>query len=273
MHEDTRAAPTLTQRATLWIIEGALLGAFMFAVAIFAPPIFLPNSPLQGLLTSDLARSAAMGIVMGLTAIALIYSPLGGRSGAQMNPAVTLAFLSLGKIRPFDAAGYIAGQFAGGLTGVLLGSLVIGTAFSEPPVHYGVTTPGSEGVVIALLVEIAMSFLIMILVLWCSSVQRTARFTGLLAGMLVALYITFLGRFSGMSINPARSLASALPAHEYQHLWIYFAGPISGTLLAARAFSALKGFFPECHCCKINHRSRVRCVHCGCEGEPAPVSG
>ena len=46
-----------------------------------------------------------MGIAMGLTAVALIYSPLGARSGAHMNPAVTLTFLRLGKIAPVDAVG------------------------------------------------------------------------------------------------------------------------------------------------------------------------
>ena len=59
-----------------------------------------------------------MGIAMGLTAIALIYSPLGRRSGAHMNPAVTLTFLRLGKIAARDAVGYVAGQFAGAALGI-----------------------------------------------------------------------------------------------------------------------------------------------------------
>ena len=60
------------------------------------------------------------GICMGLTAIALIHSPWGKRSGAHMNPAVTLTFLRLGHIAPWDAAFYIAAQFIGGTLGVLL---------------------------------------------------------------------------------------------------------------------------------------------------------
>ena len=56
---------------------------------------------------------------MGLTAVGIISSPWGQRSGAHMNPAVTLTFLSLGKIAAWDALFYVLAQFAGSLTGSL----------------------------------------------------------------------------------------------------------------------------------------------------------
>ena len=62
---------------------------------------------------------------MGLTAVALIYSPMGGRSGAHMNPGVTLTFLRLGKISPGDAAGYIVAQFIGGAAGIAIAVLLL----------------------------------------------------------------------------------------------------------------------------------------------------
>ena len=54
---------------------------------------------------------------MGQTAIGLIFLPLGKRSEARMNPAVTLTFLRLGKMKPWDAFFYVVSQFVSGLTG------------------------------------------------------------------------------------------------------------------------------------------------------------
>ncbi len=61
-----------------------------------------------------------MGLLMGLTAILIIYSPWGRQSGAHINPAVTLTFWRLGKVRTWDAIFYMLAQFAGGALGVLL---------------------------------------------------------------------------------------------------------------------------------------------------------
>ena len=63
---------------------------------------------------------------MGSTAIAIIFSPFGKRSGAHFNPAVTLTFFRLGKIAAWDTAFYTVFQFVGGVAGVLLASLVLG---------------------------------------------------------------------------------------------------------------------------------------------------
>ena len=65
-------------------------------------------------------RRGLIGVAMGLTAIALIYSPWGKRSGAHMNPSVTLTFWRLGKIKSIDALFYIVFQFLGGWVGVAL---------------------------------------------------------------------------------------------------------------------------------------------------------
>src|SRR5260370_22978496 len=73
-----------------------------------------PASPLHAAIPDAFLRRSITGAAMGLTAVALIYSPWGRRSGAHMNPAVTLSFLRLGKIAPTDAVFYIFPQFIGG---------------------------------------------------------------------------------------------------------------------------------------------------------------
>jgi aquaporin Z len=83
------------------------------------------------------------------------------------------------------------------------------------------------------------------------------------AGCLVALYITFEAPLSGMSMNPARSLASALPGGLFEALWIYFAGPAAGMLLAVEACRLLRRT-PDVICAKLNHHTHRRCIfRCG----------
>src|SRR5262249_18430338 len=113
-----------------------------------------PGSPVHRAIGSAELRRALGGIAMGLTAIALIYSPWGQRSGAHMNPAVTLTFLRLGKIHAWDAFFYVIAQFLGGTVGVLLTAALLGSHFTEPPVSYVATLPGQHGLLVAFAAEL-----------------------------------------------------------------------------------------------------------------------
>src|SRR5258708_6870242 len=76
----------------------------------------------------------------------IITSPWGKRSGAHMNPSVTLSFLLLRKLEAWDAVFYVLSQFLGGIAGVALANLLIGVPLSHAAVDYVVTVPGSHGV-------------------------------------------------------------------------------------------------------------------------------
>jgi len=245
-----------------YLIEGWALGCFMLSAAFFTLLLEHPGSPLRAALDSELLRRALIGLAMGLTAIALIYSPWGKRSGAHMNPAVTLTFLSLGKIARVDALFYVLAQVAGALIGVLLASAIAGAAFTGPPVSFIATRPGAAGVAVAFVAEVAISFGLMLVVLIFSNRPRLAPFTGLAAGVLVAAYITFEAPLSGMSMNPARSLASAAPASQWGDLWLYFSAPLLG-MLAAAAWVTRGVFRAQVGCAKLQHAQDQRCIHCG----------
>jgi aquaporin Z len=195
---------------------------------------------------------------MGLTAIGIIYSPWGQQSGAHLNPAVTLAFFRLGKIEPWDAAFYALAQFAGGIGGVTLAVVTFGAALRHPSVHYVATTPGAGGAWVALGAEAAISLGLMTTVLLVSNTPALARFTGLFAGTLVALYITAVAPISGMSMNPARTTASAVPAHMWTALWIYFIGPPLGMLLATELYRRV--LEAPVFCAKLHHQNTRRCI-------------
>jgi aquaporin Z len=178
-----------------------------------------------------------------------------------MNPAVTLAFFSLGRIEGRNALFYVLAQFIGGALGVLLVWSLYGDAFAEPPVAFVATMPGPGGSGIAFAAETAMSLSMMLTLLTVSQLPRWSRYTGVVAGILVASLITFEAPLSGMSINPARSLASALPRGMWHAIWIYLTAPVLGMWIASRLHSWAK---PEPGCARLcEHSPNTRCLHCG----------
>jgi len=248
-----------------YLMEAGLLGAFMVAACVFGALYEFPRSPVRQAVVSSVLRRLLMGVSMGTTAAAIIYSPWGKQSGAHLNPSVTLTFLRLGKIRAWDALFYIASQFAGAVSGVVLVALLLGKAVSDPAVRYVVTTPGPEGPWIALLAEFVIATILMSAVLYFSNHHRLARYTGLVAGLLVAAYITLEAPFSGMSMNPARTFGSALPSMIWDGLWVYVTAPPLGMLIAAEFYLWRKGR-QAVKCCKLHHDNNKRCIFCGANG-------
>ena len=246
-----------------YLIEAWGLGSFMVAAGIVVTLLESPEYPLQQMIPSVFIRRAIVGIAMGLTAIAIIYSPWGKRSGAHINPAVTITFFRLGKISLADAVGYIVAQFVGGWIGVLLVAILFGTAFTSPPVNYVVTVPGNGGWLLAAIAEFLLSFSLMLMVLIVSNSSKIAIFTGLFSGILVATFITFEAPLSGMSINPARTFASALPASIWTDFWLYYFVPPLAMLFAAQIY--LRRFSqPKIICTKLCPNSETPCLAVQC---------
>ena len=263
----------LTNQQTLkshwpeYLMEAVELGLFMFSACAFSVLLYHPSSPLAQTIHEDLLRRFAMGMAMGLTAIGIVFSPLGKRSGAHFNPSVTWTFFRLGKINARDAAFYTLFQFAGGTAGMLFASFTLGNLLAHQSVNYAVTLPGSNGPAIAFLAEIFISFILMLVALTVSNTRRLARWTGLFAGALVAIYITIESPISGMSMNPARTFSSALGAHVWMSLWIYFLAPPAGMLLAAEVYARMNAG-AAIACAKLHHHNNQRCIfRCNFEAE------
>lgn len=241
-----------------YLMEAAGLGLFMVSACLFVALLEFPASPARAAIDDGFSRRLLIGIAMGLTAIGIIYSPWGKRSGAHLNPAVTLTFWRLGKIDGWDAAFYACSQFLGGAAGVLLSAAILTpVVIADASVNYVLTLPGARGESAALAAEALISFGLMLTVLIVSNRPSINRYTGLFAGALVATYITVEAPLSGMSMNPARSFASALPPQTWTSLWIYFAGPVAGMLAAAELY--LRTRTPVL-CCKLHHDNDARCI-------------
>jgi aquaporin Z len=244
------------------LIEGALLGLFMISASVFGVLLDHPTSPLHAAIPDAALRRTLGGVAMGATAIALIYSPWGKRSGAHMNPAVTLTFWRLGKVKSPDALLYVGAQLIGGLAGMGVAVFLLKERVADPAVHFVVTSPGPRGAPIAFFAELFISFLLMFVVLASSARPRVAPFTGVFCGLLVFLFITFEAPLSGMSMNPARTLASAVPARDFMALWVYLAAPPLGMLLAVEARRAMSAT-AEAFCARLSPHGRARCPFCG----------
>jgi len=240
-----------------YAIEAAGLGLFMVSAVVFSHVIFHPTAPLP--VESPWLARVLMGLAMGGTCLALVYSRFGKRSGAHFNPAVTLSFFRLGRIRGHDAMGYVVAQFTGAVLGVYLAKLGLGAWHTANMIEPAVTRPGASGGTIAFFAELVISFVLLCTVLYASSHRRLEKATGLLAASLVCLYITFEAPLSGMSMNPARSFGSALVAGDLRDLWIYLLAPPLGMLLAAEF---MRRVLPSgaVLCAKLHHRNDQPCI-------------
>jgi RNA polymerase sigma factor (sigma-70 family) len=167
----------LTRHWPEYLMEALGLGLFMVSACVVTVLVEHPASPLGAGIGDPVLRRGLIGIAMGLTAVGLIYSPWGKRSGAHLNPSVTLTFFRLGKIERWDALFYVLAQFVGGVGGVLLAAALLGDRLAHPAVGYAATRPGPVGPAGAFAAEVAISLGLMTVVLLTANAARLARFS------------------------------------------------------------------------------------------------
>jgi aquaporin Z len=109
---------TATKHWPEYLMEAACLGLFMVSACSFTVLLQHPASVIQQMLPSAFVRHLLTGVALGVTAIALIYSPWGKQSGAHLNPSVTLTFFRLGRIEPWDACFYVVARSLAELSGL-----------------------------------------------------------------------------------------------------------------------------------------------------------
>lgn len=253
----------------VYCMEAICLGLFMVSASLFATLLEYPNSVIHQFVPNSFVRLCLMGLAMGLTATAIIYSPMGKLSGAHMNPAITFTFFRLGKLKLTDAIYYTIFQCLGGVTAVVMMSFIMGDAFRAIPLNYIVTVPGKQGETFAFMIEVLIAFGMMTMVLTTSNHPALAKYTGIIAGLFVMGYLILSAPISGFSMNPARTIASAVPAMQYTSFWIYMIAPFLGMLSAAELFKRLKG---KAICAKFHHSGSYLCIfNCGyCEHKIDP---
>lgn len=221
-----------------YLQEALGLAIFMCSACFFNVLLWGSDVSLHIAIESETVRNTVTGLLMGATALFIFYAPFTAPSGAQINPAVTITFFRLGKMCRYDALFYVLFQLAGGLLGVYIITGLMGSNTTADTVRYAVTVPGKPGVFAAAFTEYIIATITMMMVLLTSSHCVFKKYTRIFAACLVCIWVIFAGPVSGFGMNPARSFASAFPAHIYTAFWIYSIMPVAGMLTAAELYIA-----------------------------------
>jgi aquaporin Z len=231
-----------TKELKKYVDEARGLGLFMISAAFFDALLQYPGLLLRHVIASALLRRFLVGLAMGLTALYIFTSKFGKQSGAYINPAVTLIRYRLGDIGFTDAVGYTVFQLIGGSLGVYFVALLFPFWMAHPDVNYVVTIPGKSGIEVAFILEFFISFLLITVVLFIGIRKSWDRYTPYAVSTLITIFITFEAPYSGMSMNPARTFASAIVAGQWRAFWLYCTAPVFGMLAGEMLFLKTKKY-------------------------------
>jgi aquaporin Z len=215
------------------LVGTALLVAIGLSLVILSSG---QRSPIVRILPDAGLRRLLTGFLFGTTGALIALSPVGKVSGAHINPVVTLGFGLMGKMRPRTGAGYVLAQLAGAIVGVL--PLLLWGHMGRS-VAFGATLP-AQGLAAwnVLLGEVVTTFLLITGMCIFLGFRPLRAYTPALFPFLYSLMVFAEGPISGTSTNPARSLGPAVLSGDWQGWWMYWVGPVIGTL-AATAFCKL----------------------------------
>ena len=204
------------------------------------------------------AAFLALFVLAGGLLMALIYSPWGRRSGSHLNPAITLAYLRLGKVGRWDGVFYIVAQLAGAAAAVLLlraGALL--PVAAGPASLAG--TLGPTNAWLAFGTELVLATLAMLLVLFTSNHASFFRWTGVVYGLLVMLVVACVSPLAGFGMNAARLFAVDASSDLGLLRWLNLLPPLLGMQLAIEVYRLFTGR-SQVLCAKLAHNTHGRCI-------------
>jgi aquaporin Z len=199
--------------------------------------MFGSGSPMARVLPNEGLRRLITGFLFGTTGALIALSAVGKKSGAHINPVVTLAFWLMHKIDTRVAVGYVLAQLVGAIIGSI--PLLVWGSMGRS-IAFGATLPG-EGYTIqtVLMGEIVTTFIMVSLLAVFLGFRNIRRFTPAIFPFLYAIMVYVEAPISGTGTNPARSLGPAVLSGNWQGWWVYWIGPVIGTLAATLACSFL----------------------------------
>lgn len=189
-----------------------------------------------------------IAIAFGFAVVAMAYA-IGGISGCHINPAITIAMLTAGKMKAGEAVGYIIAQFIGatigagvlyciqkGLPGWELGEWGLGSN------GWGTGYGAGYGTSAAFIAEAVLTFLFLFVIFGTTSKWGNGTMAGLAIGVTLMLIHLVAIPITGTSVNPARSFGPAIFAggNALQQLWLFIVAPVVGGVAAAIVWRALE---------------------------------
>lgn len=182
----------------------------------------------------DTIPASSVPVIFGTIVAAMIYT-VGHISGAHFNPAVTLAFTVTRHFPVKQLPYYWIAQFTGAIAAMLLLSLLIPNS-----IVFGATI-STVSLASSFAWEIILSFFLMFVII---AVATDTRAEGMMAGIAIGAIVMLCafigGKYTGASMNPARSLAPAIFQGTFSDMWLYMIAPCIGTLLGAFTYQKIR---------------------------------
>lgn len=174
-------------------------------------------------------------LAFGLVIVAMAYS-IGNISGCHINPAVSLAVFITGKMTAKDFCGYVISQFIGGIIGAACIGVMLGFDCG-----FGANGLYNGSIGLSIFIEILLTFIFVLAILGVTSKPEFSNVAGLVIGLSLVLVHIFGIHFTGTSVNPARSFASAVFAGgaALSNVWVFIVAPLIGGALAALVWKFL----------------------------------
>ena len=249
---------TLRRHWPEYLVEAGFLVVFLLVAGAVSAWLLNPSGAGAAIRPSLAVRRAVVGVVTGLALMAMVYSPWGRRSGTHLNPAITLAYLRLGKIGRWDALFFTLAQVAGGFAAVaLLRSGALLPTATQPSLLSASLGPTSEWA--AFLTELVLSGSAMLLILFTSNHERWFRWTGVLYGLLVIVIVACAAPLSGFGMNIARLLAVDASGDLASANWLNLLPPLLGMQLAVEGYRLFTGR-SQVLCAKLAHNTHGTCI-------------
>ncbi|HEY7357332.1 MAG TPA: MIP/aquaporin family protein [Ktedonobacterales bacterium] len=223
--------PSIVQRSAAEVVGTFLLVFIGAGAGTSLGAVFKDASP-GGLVLVALAH--------GLALLVAVYT-IGKISGAHVNPAVSIALASVGKLAWVDAIYYIVSQLIGATLGAL-GVLVVFGRAQALAAGVGATTfnPVTTAALQAAGIEAFGAFILVLAIVATAADKRSpVGWAGLVIGFALAAAIMVAGTATGASVNPARTFGPDIVLTlfgkdgHWSQFWVYIVGPIVGGLVAA----------------------------------------
>ncbi|MEH6762617.1 MAG: aquaporin Z [Maribacter arcticus] len=186
-----------------------------------------------------------VSLAFGLTVITMAYA-IGHISGCHLNPAVSIGLWVGGRFDGKDVLPYIITQVIGGIAGAGILFLI---ASGKPDFAlggfaangYAEHSPGGFSMISALIIEVAMTFIFLFVILGSTYTKAPRGFAGLAIGLCLTLIHLISIPVTNTSVNPARSTSQALFVGDWaiDQLWLFWLAPIVGAILAGLLYKII----------------------------------
>ena len=216
----------MTQNTQSCIAEG--LGTFWLTF-FGAGAIVLTKAGGGSLVTVAFAHGLALAMAVYAT---------GHISGGHINPAITIGMWVTKKIKGPLAAWYVVSQLLGAVIAICFLKMLF-PAQAAQAVKLGATlgtaaNMAALGAGKTMVIELILTFFLMITIYSVAVDKKGAsNIYGFAIGLTVCLCILAAGPLTGASMNPARSFGPALVGKYWHIQWVYWVGPILGSILGA----------------------------------------